>query len=469
MKARLRELARSLPRPPLGLLLSFGVALALLITLAVLRARVTAERVAAINATFRHYEFDGALAAFLSVMRDAETGQRGFLLTGDRAYLRPYDDALAALPHTLSRLRTLTPGDPAQAERIATLEIIARDKLAELRTTMDVAAYADLPAALERVRTGEGRELMERLHRTADAILGEDDAQAAIRRRVLERRRRIVDRLEITLAVSALGLLVGTFLTLLRQVERTRRAREALRESNGALQLANEELKAFAYSVAHDLRTPLRAINGFAAVLTKDHADGFNVEARGTLDRLAGNGARMSRLIDDLLTLSRVSAVTVEPRRIEMKALVREVCDELLANAGRDGREVEFQVLPDLPPAAGDPSLIRQVWVNLLGNALKFTRDRTPARIEIGGAAAGPEFVTYFVRDNGAGFNMSYLGKLFGPFQRLHRAGEFEGTGIGLALVKRIIQRHGGAVWAEGREGEGALFAFTLPEWVGKG
>ncbi len=169
----------------------------------------------------------------------------------------------------------------------------------------------------------------------------------------------------------------------------------------------------------------------------------------------------MAQLIDDLLSLSRIGFQPLEATRIEMTALARSVFEEL--RAAQTGRDIEFQIA-DLPPAVGDPSLMRQVWINLIGNALKFTRRRDKVRIEIGGTDAGLDFVTYFVRDNGAGFDMRYAGKLFGAFQRLHQPADFEGTGIGLALVQRIVQRHGGTIWAEGEENVGARFAFTLPE-----
>ena len=172
----------------------------------------------------------------------------------------------------------------------------------------------------------------------------------------------------------------------------------------------------------------------------------------------------MAQLIDDLLSLSRIGFQPLKSTRIEMTALARDVFEELRGT--QPGRDIDFQIA-NLPPAAGDPSLMRQVWVNLIGNALKFTRRRDSVRIEIRGTGAGPEFVTYFVRDNGAGFDMQYAGKLFGAFQRLHRPSDFEGTGIGLALVQRIIQRHGGTIWAEGEENVGARFAFTMPEWNG--
>ena len=173
----------------------------------------------------------------------------------------------------------------------------------------------------------------------------------------------------------------------------------------------------------------------------------------------------MARLIDDLLALSKISYQPLRATKIDMTELAREAFEELREE--KNGRVVDC-VINELPPASGDPALLRQVWLNLIGNALKFSSMRAKTEIEIGGNVAGPEFATYYIRDNGAGFAMQDATRLFGAFQRLHQPDAYEGTGIGLALVQRIVQRHGGTIWAEGKENEGARFAFTLPEWSGE-
>ncbi len=467
MKRRLRDFARSFPRLPTGLTLGFAAGFALLLGLVLLRSDNLAQRREVVNATLRQAEINDALGDFAAAIRDAESGQRGFLLAGDRAYLAPYESAQTEVPRQLERLRALSGDDPVMNRTVSSLAGMSDDKLAELRVTVDLAAAGRQQEALARVRSGEGQALMERIRAELAAFSAREDERTAARGAVLKRNRFWGDLLAPIITTLAFTLLVGTFVSLLRQFGRAQRAETDLRANQTKLELANEELKSFAYSVAHDLRAPLRAINGYAGVLTEDHGTELVPEAHRLLGRITANGERMSRLIDDLLALSRVSALEVQPRRIEMNRLVREVCDELIGGLDGARSEVELSVSGDLPPASGDPSLIRQVWFNLVANALKFSRDQTPVRIEIGGTTAGAGFVTYFVRDNGVGFDMKYLGKLFGPFQRLHRPDEFEGTGIGLALVKRIVQRHGGAVWAESNEGRGALFAFTLPEWVG--
>jgi PAS domain S-box-containing protein len=225
------------------------------------------------------------------------------------------------------------------------------------------------------------------------------------------------------------------------------------------LEAANRELEAFSYSVSHDLRAPLRAIDGFAGILVEDHGDRLDAEGRHALDVIHHEAIRMGQLIDDLLAFSRASRGQMRSQAIEMTALARVVYEECAAQA--PGRKISLR-LDTLLPARGDSSLIRQVLANLLSNAIKYTKPRSEAEIELGSRAEGSQNV-YWVKDNGVGFDPKYKGKLFGIFQRLHTNDEFEGTGVGLALVQRIVCRHGGRVWAEGKLGEGAEFYFTLP------
>jgi len=234
---------------------------------------------------------------------------------------------------------------------------------------------------------------------------------------------------------------------------------QRIRERTEAQERANRELEAFAYSVSHDLRAPLRAIDGFSRILLEDYGDRFDGEGRHLLDAVRANTLRMGRLIDDILAFSRMAGREMQAATIDMAALAREVAAELQAAAV--GRVVRFRI-GELPAAQGDRAMIRQVLVNLLSNAVKFTQSRAEAVIEVDSSAAA-DGNAYHVADNGAGFDMRYVDKLFGLFQRLHGTGEFEGTGVGLAIVKRIVTRHGGRVWAEGKVGEGAEFHFSLP------
>ncbi len=245
-----------------------------------------------------------------------------------------------------------------------------------------------------------------------------------------------------------------------------KRARQEAEESNRLLRLSQDrlertvkELEAFSYSVSHDLRAPLRGIQGFSRMLTEDHGGALDAEGRRMLGVVAESALRMSDLIDGLLEFSRLGLRDLARSTVDMKALAEAVAKDLVAEAS--SRKIELRV-GALPPATGDPTLLRQVFVNLIGNAVKYTGKLAEAHIEVGGSA-GDAVNTYWVRDDGAGFQMEYVGRLFAPFQRLHSAGEFPGTGVGLALVQRILQRHGGAIRAEGAPGRGAVFTFTLP------
>jgi len=235
-------------------------------------------------------------------------------------------------------------------------------------------------------------------------------------------------------------------------------AERAIRRQAALIEAANKELESFTYSVSHDLRAPLRAIDGFTQILMNEHAPALAYEPRRLLERVSDNSRKMGRLIDDLLRFSRLGRHAVTQAPVDTADLVRQCLDDLAAE--RAGRQVEIAV-GELPPCWADPALLRQVWLNLLANALKFTRARDPARVEVGSSTQDGETV-YFVRDNGVGFDMAYADKLFGVFQRLHRQEDYEGTGVGLALVQRILHRHGGRAWAEAEPGRGATFSFTL-------
>ena len=222
------------------------------------------------------------------------------------------------------------------------------------------------------------------------------------------------------------------------------------------LQAANQELEAFSYSVSHDLRQPLRAIAGFASIVLEKNARALDEEGKRRLEVIRANIYKMGQLINDLLAFSRLSRVQMALAAVDLAALADSVFSEI--KSLEKGRAIEFTV-SDLPRARGDQALLRLVLQNLLANAVKFTRPRSPARIELSGQA-GNGVNTYQVKDNGVGFDMAYVHKLFGVFQRLHDSKEFEGTGVGLAIVQRIVQRHGGRAWAESGPEAGADFLF---------
>lgn len=252
---------------------------------------------------------------------------------------------------------------------------------------------------------------------------------------------------------------IGCVVIMVDITER-KHAEMELRRRTAQLEEANREMEAFTYSVSHDLQGPLRAMDGFTRMILKDFGDGMEPELRRRFEVIRENTQMMGKLIEGLLALSRIGRKDISFTRIDMEKLFKKTWQEIAAL--NPGRKIDFRA-GDLPPAQGDACLIRQVVYNLLSNAAKFTRRRETAVIEVGSIPEKDSRI-YFVKDNGAGFDMEYYGKLFGVFQRLHRSADFEGTGIGLAVVHRIVRRHGGRVWAEGETDKGAAFYFSLPK-----
>jgi PAS domain S-box-containing protein len=252
----------------------------------------------------------------------------------------------------------------------------------------------------------------------------------------------------------------GQFVTVFEDVTEHRQAEEALQQLNAELEFSNREMEAFSYSVSHDLKAPIRAIQGFSRMLAGKHDSQLDKEGLRLLDVIVNNTQIMNNLIDDLLALSRLGRQQIKKSSIDLAAMARHVFEQFQEQEQKPDLQLTLQ---DLPKAWGDYSLINQVMMNLLGNAIKFIKAKETAIIEVGGYIQGQETL-YYVKDNGIGFDQRYADKLFGVFQRLHRSPEYEGTGVGLSIVQRIIQRHGGRVWAEGTVGEGATFYFALPK-----
>ncbi|MFH1196871.1 MAG: PAS domain S-box protein [bacterium] len=269
--------------------------------------------------------------------------------------------------------------------------------------------------------------------------------------------------LPVLLSATALKDEEGHFIrsrtTITDHTER-KKAEEAIQEANVRLEESNKELEAFSYSISHDLRAPLRAMDGYARMLFEDYAALLDAEGQRLLNVVIMSAKNMGHLIDDLLSFSRISRQGIKKSRINMFELAKSVFDEIISEMNRDS--IEFK-LSNIPDSLGDSSMIRQVWRNLIGNSIKFSSKKPNAVIEVGVSESNNEKI-YFVRDNGVGFDNQFVDKVFGVFQRLHKSSEFEGTGVGLAIVHRIIHRHGGKIWADGKLNEGATFYFTLTE-----
>jgi light-regulated signal transduction histidine kinase (bacteriophytochrome) len=268
---------------------------------------------------------------------------------------------------------------------------------------------------------------------------------------------------------AAVAVLVSLIAIQHRQAasDRTTNAEleQRVAERTAQLETSNSELESFSYSVSHDLRAPLRAMDGFAEMLQESYSDSLDDEGRRKLRVIRESSQKLGQLIDDLLAFSRLGRQTVSATQVDMKAMAAAVCEDLVAAS--PGPHPSFAI-GSMPGAWCDRALIRQVWVNLLANAVKFSGKRQNPAIEAGGHTEGTQNI-YYVRDNGAGFDMRYYKKLFGVFERLHSGAEFPGTGVGLAIVQRIVTRHGGRAWAEGKVGEGATFYFALPAQDARG
>ena len=400
---------------------------------------------------------DGSIVHMLWSAWWSETDQLVFAMARDITERKLTE---AALLESEERYRLLFENNPQPVwvYDLETLAILAVNPAAILNygysreeflsmTIKDIRPPEDIPALLKKLSTASSGEVDDAgswRHRKKDG--GIIDVEITSHRLILDgRNAEIVIANDITSRKQAAAAIS--------------RLNEHLEHRSIQLEQANKELEAFSYSVSHDLRAPLRAIDGFSRMLLEDYSDKIDVDGRRLLEVVRKNAQNMGHLIDDLLALSRLGRKTVDAAPIDMRELATSVVEEL--NGSATTRKSDFKIR-NIPSASGDRALMRQVFVNLLSNAKKYSSLKDEPVIEVGGNTQNGNHI-YYVKDNGAGFDMKYANKLFGVFQRLHGPEEFEGTGVGLAIVQRIIQRHGGKVWAEGKVNEGATFYFTLP------
>ncbi|HEY5915086.1 MAG TPA: CHASE3 domain-containing protein [Verrucomicrobiae bacterium] len=419
-----------------------------------------------------------------SSLKDAESAQRGYLLTAEPVYLAPYDKALRDLTPELAALdAAANQGDLADPE-IKQLKRLITDKLQELDRTIKLQRAGDTEGALAVVRSNRGKDLTDAITSNLAGLQAIEVAEFDLANRRADRATRERNAAFFASACLDLVFLAWAYRRISREINWRAVAQEELRKSHGRLEervsertaalaaanrdlessnaqlaAANKELEAFGYSVSHDLRAPLRHVSSYIKLLEKNigpSLDPVNLRMVRTISEAA---RRMGSLIDDLLVLSRIGRAALAETNVNLMELAEEARKELASET--TGRAINWEIGP-LPQVRGDQALLRSAVVNLLSNAIKYTRHRNPAQIELGSRRENGDVVC-FVRDNGAGFDMQYADKLFGVFQRLHDPGDFEGTGIGLASVRRIIQRHGGKTWAEGQVDRGAAFYFSLP------
>ena len=425
------------------------------------------------NGLLRNSGLDGRSHALIQLlgsidaaMGEAEGTHRRYLVTGEQAYLEAYKRVIAQKPTFTTYLNELTQDSPEQQRRAGELNrLMERQVSAESKAITHVQERG-IQSVRKMALEGAGRRELDGIHQ----IISEMDAyeRQALKRRVIESAASTRHTIML-LAVGAglqLVLLASVYYLIRHDITERRRVAGELQRRGELLEAANKELEAFSYSVSHDLRAPLRHIDGYAALLRKTVDQSLNEKAARYLQTISDAAKQMGQLIDDLLVFSRMGRQDMLQTTVNMDQLIKSILSDLRLDL--HGRQISWTIA-SLPEVKGDPSMLRQVFMNLLANALKFTSTKPMASIEIGVEPLSSDEVVVYVRDNGVGFDMQYAPKLFGVFQRLHRADEFEGTGIGLANVRRIVHRHGGRTWADGMPDKGATFYVALPRGGIKG
>jgi signal transduction histidine kinase len=437
------------------------------------------------------YQVIAQVEIILGSVKDAETGQRGFLITGDDQFLQPYKDALGDLPGELDSFQTLTADNAAQQRWIAEMRVRVFRRLALLQKGIEMRRGGENQSEAALAATGGGKVEMDALRGLANQMENEERRLLAVRTRdaqsnrlkaritvgfasaldfalllfvfryfIRERGLRVASELQAkTLADTNFKLAQASSLAEAKANEvRALNAtlEERVRQRTAELETSNRELEAFSYSVSHDLRAPLRTVDGFSLALEEDYADAVDLTGRDYIARVRSAVQRMGQLIDALLQLSRITRAELDRATFDMSELANSIAAAIRLE--NPGRQIEFRIEPGLS-AAGDSRLMRVALENLLGNSVKFTSKISAALVEFGW---DQEENAFYVRDNGAGFDMDYAGKLFGAFHRLHGDKDFKGSGIGLATVARVIHRHHGRIWALAAVNRGATFWFTV-------
>ena len=393
-------------------------------------------------------------------MNEAEDAHRRYLVTGEMSYLESYKKVVQQKPTFATYLRELARGSMEQEQRARVLERMMEKQLNAESKAIDQFDRGGFRAVKKMAIEGAGRRELGAIHQLITDM--DSDERQAMNRRIADS----AEGTKNTIVLLGLGaflqlvLLAWVYYLIRHDITERRRVAEELQRRGELLEAANKELEAFSYSVSHDLRAPLRHIDGYAALLRKSVEQSLNEKGARYLQTISDAAKQMGQLIDDLLIFSRMGRQEMLHTPVNLEQVINHVLADLRLDL--QGREISWTIAP-LPEVTGDPAMLRQVFVNLLTNAIKFTGTRPKASIEIGVERPTSAEVVIFVRDNGVGFDMEYASKLFGVFQRLHRADEFEGTGIGLANVRRIVHRHGGRTWAEGAPDIGATFFIALP------
>jgi signal transduction histidine kinase len=485
----------------------FAVAMGILVLIFASTYRSTLLLIQAEESRQHNHRVLETTQRLLSELQDAETGQRGYLIIGADLYLDPYHAAVGQIGNTMKDLRDLVRQDNDQERDLPALDSLTAAKFAELQQTIELRRKAGFEAARQIVQTNAGKQIMDDIRKIIGGMNRRAEMSLNRDQQITETAARRSIQVVLLGGAVAVALLLSSFFLLRNEIAVRTRAEakvnllndglkqgaaqlEASNKELGAfnkkleaeiagrklaedgiqrlnkdlerrteeLEASNKDLEAFTYSVAHDLRAPLRHIDGFSKLLLEEGGSELSDENKRYLSRICDGTSRMGHLVDDLLNLARLGRRELSLQVTGLNSLVEDVLKDVKAD--NENREIQWNIQP-LPFVECDPALVRQVFSNLLSNAAKYTRPRKQATIEVS-QMNGDGQPIILVRDNGVGFSMKYADKLFGVFQRLHRPEDFEGTGVGLATVQRIVRKHGGRVWAEAELDKGATFYFTL-------
>ncbi len=417
------------------------------------------------------------LEIVLSTLKDAETGQRGYVLTGQDSYLKPYDSAVKTIKPQIQELEQLTLADPELQQQLTTLESLVTHKLAELHKTIDLRKNQGFEASVSVVLTHQGQDIMDQI-RTVIQQMQEDKSQQLNswlnEREKAARKGQLVFLAGIVLTLIAFYLVYqaihqetverkqaeASFKRLNEELEaRVHRRTAELEEANANLLYSNRELEQFAYVASHDLQEPLRAVNSYAQLIARKYQGNFDAKADKYFGYITEGATRMQQLINDLLEFSRVGTRGRALEPTDSEAVVSQALDNLKVAIAESNAAVTHDPLPTV---LGDESQLVQLFQNLISNAIKFRREEPP-RVHISAALQTNEWV-FAVCDNGIGMEAEYFERIFTIFQRLHSRAEYPGTGIGLAVCKKIVERHGGRIWVESTPAVGTTFHFTIPQ-----
>lgn len=398
-------------------------------------------------------------------IKDAEAGLRGYLMTGEKKFLKTYQDISLRLPSEIFLLNTLVADNPVQADAAFEFDGLLGQMMHQLRLDLLKQQRQENGVSKEKVSVMSGSErlqLMAEIRQQADRMISEEELLLYRRAGVVEANATTTKTWILLGNMFAAILLLFAFIVILYEIEQRKKIQRAIEKSAAQLELTNKELESFSYSVSHDLRSPLRAIDGYSRIFEEDYQATLDDEGRRLLAVIRTSSKKMGILIDDLLAFSQMGRKRVEPTKVDMNGLLDEAWLEICQHAQKDGLLLQKEPLPMI---WGDRALLRQVLVNLLSNAVKYSGNQAESKVEVAAVDKGHEIV-YSVRDNGVGFDMRFYDKLFGVFQRLHTEQEFPGTGVGLAIAHRVVVRHGGRIWAESVLGKGTVFYFSLPKEV---